>query len=185
MVKGMLKSSPWQGIQWYYQGKVLFMVVSIEMPFLRKRWCCATGAKLSTWLARISLLLHPTLKILARLSLNRVIPLERIWLLCNLNLLSWFSLLQILSRHPLLLWRRLERRILRRRQYHRRKRLTLVLIHSQSQVVIMTLHWNLLLSQELLRRIPLACLLRRTYLLFRSFRLIRTQLHGSQSKIYS
>ena len=65
MVNGMLKSSPRERIQRYYRGKSLSMVGSRGMFSLRKRWCCATGAKLGTCLARIVLWLHPLLKILA------------------------------------------------------------------------------------------------------------------------
>ena len=55
MVKGMLKSSPREEIQRYYQGKFLSMVGSKGMFFSQKRRCCATGTKLGTCLARIAL----------------------------------------------------------------------------------------------------------------------------------
>ena len=74
-VEGMLKSFLQEEIQWYYQGKFLSMVVS-----KRKRWCCATGGKLGTCLARIVLRLHPPQKVLACLSSSRVVLHGRIWL---------------------------------------------------------------------------------------------------------
>ena len=64
------------------------MVVSKGMSFLRNTWCCATGVKLGTCLARITLWLHPPLKILACLSLSRVVLLHRIKILYNLILLQ-------------------------------------------------------------------------------------------------
>ena len=48
----MLKSSPRDRIQRYYRGKSLSMVGSRGMVSSRKKWCCATGAKLDTCLAR-------------------------------------------------------------------------------------------------------------------------------------
>ena len=57
--KNMLKSSPRGEIQPYCQGKFLSMVVSKEMSFSQKRWCCATCAKHGTCLARIALWLLP------------------------------------------------------------------------------------------------------------------------------
>ena len=53
--KEMLESSKREDIQQYWQRKFLSIVISKEMSFLRKRWFCATGAKLGTCLARISL----------------------------------------------------------------------------------------------------------------------------------
>ena len=81
MEKGMSKSSPWMKIQRYCQGKFRCMVVSKGISFLRNTWCCATGVKLGTCLARITLWLHPPLKILACLSLSRVVLLHRIKIL--------------------------------------------------------------------------------------------------------
>ena len=78
-------------------------IISKGMFFLWKRCCCATGAKLDTCLVRISLRLHPPQKILACLSLSKVILLGRIRLLCNLNLLSTLSFLQSLCGQFLLL----------------------------------------------------------------------------------
>ena len=48
------------------------------MSFSRKRWCCATGAKLDTCLARIVLFSLALKKILTCLSLSRVVLLHRI-----------------------------------------------------------------------------------------------------------
>ena len=45
--------------------KIFFHVGSKGMFSSRKRWCCATDAKLGTCLARIALWLHPSQKILA------------------------------------------------------------------------------------------------------------------------
>ena len=53
--KEMLESSKREDIQRYCQRKFLSIVISKEMSFLRKRWFCATGAKLGTCLARIAL----------------------------------------------------------------------------------------------------------------------------------
>ena len=88
MEKGMSKSSPRMEIQRYCQGIFPCMVVSKGMSFLRNTWCCATGVKLRTCLARITLWLHPPLKILAYLSLSRVVLLHRIKILYNLILLQ-------------------------------------------------------------------------------------------------
>ena len=85
----MLESSLWEEIQRYYHGKFLSMVESKGMFFLRKRWCCATGAKLGTCFY-----------------LSRVILLRRIRLVYNLICRK-----QSLSRHLLLLRRRLGREI--------------------------------------------------------------------------
>ena len=49
-------------------NKFLSMAISKGMSFSRKRWCCATGAKLVTCLARTVLLSHPLKKIPACLS---------------------------------------------------------------------------------------------------------------------
>ena len=50
MVKDMSESSPREGIQRFYQGKFLSMMVSPGMSFLRKRWCCATDPNSThTW----------------------------------------------------------------------------------------------------------------------------------------
>ena len=43
------------GIPRYCRGKLLSMVVLQRMSSLQKRWCCATGAKPATCLARIAL----------------------------------------------------------------------------------------------------------------------------------
>ena len=59
MEKRMSKSCPREDIQRYYQGKLLSMILSQGMSFLWKNWCCATGAKLGTCLARIALWLDP------------------------------------------------------------------------------------------------------------------------------
>ena len=88
----MSKSSPWKGIQRYYQRKVFSIVVSKGISFSRKRWCCATSAKLDTCSTRISLWLHPPHKILACLSLSRVVFLHRIKILYPLILLQRFTL---------------------------------------------------------------------------------------------
>ena len=49
MVKGILKSSPREEIQRYYQGKFLSMVGSKGMFFSQKRMCCATGSYTRHW----------------------------------------------------------------------------------------------------------------------------------------
>ena len=56
----MLESSPQEEIQQYCQGKFLSMAISRGMSFPLKRWCCATGAKFVTCLARI--VIKPTQK---------------------------------------------------------------------------------------------------------------------------
>ena len=63
--KRHVKISPRGRIQRYYRGKSLSMVGSRGMFSLRKRWCCATGAKLPKCLVRIALRLHPPRRILA------------------------------------------------------------------------------------------------------------------------
>ena len=45
---GMLKSSLWEEIHRYYQGKLLSLIVLQGMSYLRKGWCCSTGAKVGT-----------------------------------------------------------------------------------------------------------------------------------------
>ena len=55
VARDMSESSLREGIQRYCQGKLLSMVVPVDMSSLQKRWCCATGAKLVTCLARIIL----------------------------------------------------------------------------------------------------------------------------------
>ena len=109
MVNAMLKSSPRDRIQRYYRGKSLSMVGSRGMVSSRKRWCCATGAKLDTCLARIALWLHLPQKILTCIWLSRVILLERVLLLCSQSLLLRLSLQLSLNRHILLLERGLGR----------------------------------------------------------------------------
>ena len=76
MAKDTAESIPREGVQRHSQGKFLSMVVFKGMPFLWKRWCCATGVKLGTCLAWIALWLHPPLKILVCLSLSRMVLLH-------------------------------------------------------------------------------------------------------------
>ena len=61
-----------------------------RVSFSRKRWWCATGAKLGTCWARIALWLHPNQKILACLTLSRVELLRGALLLHILSLLLRF-----------------------------------------------------------------------------------------------
>ena len=92
MEKCKSKSSPRMEIQRYCQGKFPSMVVSKGMSFLRNMWCCATGVKLGTCLARITLWLHPPLNILVCLLLSKVVLLRRIKILYNLILLQRITL---------------------------------------------------------------------------------------------
>ena len=97
----MSKSSPWKDIQRYYQGKFLSIVVSKGIFFLRKRWGCPTGAKLGPCSTRVSLWLQPPHKILAFLSLSRVVLLHRIKLLYPLIPLQRVTL--VVNTHKTLL----------------------------------------------------------------------------------
>ena len=90
--KGMLESSLREEIQRYCLRKFISMKISKGMLFSRKRWCCATGAKLVICLARIVLLSLPLKKILVCLSLSRVVLFHRIKTLYNLTLLQRFFL---------------------------------------------------------------------------------------------
>ena len=58
-VKDMSKFSPRRGIQRCCQGKLFSMIVSQGASFLRKKWCCAIGANLNTFLARLALIATP------------------------------------------------------------------------------------------------------------------------------
>ena len=84
----MLESSPQEEIQQYCQGKFLSMAISRGMSFPLKRWCCATGAKFVTCLARIALLSNPLKKISACLSLSGVLLLHGIQALDSLIILQ-------------------------------------------------------------------------------------------------
>ena len=88
----MLESSPREEIQRYCQGKFLSMAISRGMSFSPKRWCCATGAKLVTCLARIVLLSHPLKKTSGCLSLSRVLLLHGIQALDSWIILQKFFL---------------------------------------------------------------------------------------------
>ena len=59
----MPKFSLLKEIQQYCQGKLFFMISSQGVSFSHKKWCCAVGANLDTFLARISLIATPTQKI--------------------------------------------------------------------------------------------------------------------------
>ena len=78
------------------------MVISRGMSFSRKRWCCATGAKLVTRLERIVLLSHPLKKIPACLSLSEVLLLHGIQALDSLIILQRFFLALNLCKNLLL-----------------------------------------------------------------------------------
>ena len=82
----MLESSRREEIQRYCQEKFLSIAISRGMSFSRKRWCRARGAKLVTCLARTAQLSHLLVKILACLSLSRVLLLQRIKTLHSLIL---------------------------------------------------------------------------------------------------
>ena len=86
--KDVVESSLREEIQRYCQGKFLFMSVSRGMSFSSKSWCCATGAKLVTCLARIFLLSHPLKKIPASLLLSGVLLLHGIQALDSLIILQ-------------------------------------------------------------------------------------------------
>ena len=62
--------------------------------------------------------------------------------------------------------------------------LVLIQVQVQSQAMKMSLFWNLLLDQNFLRRDSLTYLLRRTCLLIRGLRLIRSQFLWGQGLIY-
>ena len=149
MEKGMLKSSPGEETQLYYQVKVLSMVVSKMMTFSRRR-CCATGTKLGICLRRISLWLHSLQKILVCLSLSSVVLLHRIKILCNLILLQKFTL-RVNPRKNLLCCQRkwtgkfLQGKILTRIQ---------TLSQTQSPALILTHGVSLALGRWFLRRNP-------------------------------
>ena len=160
MVNGMLKSSPRDRIQRYYRGKSLSMVGSRGMVSSRKRWCCATGAKLDTCLARIVLLSLPLKKILACLSLSRVVLLHRINTLYSLILLQRFFLALNFCNN-LLLWRRmwLGEIILRKLLIQIR-----TLCQNQSHALILVHTVSLAMGRWLLWRNPLSHLRRKPYL---------------------
>ena len=136
--------------------KSLSILGSKGMFSSRKRWCCATGAKLATCLARIALWLHPPRKILSCLQMSRVILLERMLLLCNQSLLLRLSLQWSLNRHLLLPGARLGRGIL---LWRRSPALILNRVQAQSLTMRVSLNWSLLLGQNFHRRVPLTCLL--------------------------
>ena len=78
------------------------MVISRGMSFSRKKWCCTTGAKLATCLARIVLLSHPLKEIPACLSLSGVLLLHGIQALDSLIILQRFFLALNLCKNLLL-----------------------------------------------------------------------------------
>ena len=55
-----------RGIHRGCHRKLFSMIASQEMPFWRKKWCCAIGANLDTFLARIALVATHTPKISGR-----------------------------------------------------------------------------------------------------------------------
>ena len=81
------------------------MVISKGISFSWKRWCCATGAKLESCLARIAMWLYPPQKILACISLSRLVLLHRTKIPYDLILLQRFTLV-VNSRNSLLRCRR-------------------------------------------------------------------------------
>ena len=126
--------------------------------FPRKRWCCATGAKIDTRLARIFLLSLPLKKILECLSLSRVVLLHRIKTLCSLTLLQRFFLALNLCNN-LLLRRRmwlgeiiLRKLLIQIRTLCQNESHALILVHRVSLALGRWLVWGTTLSH--LRRKP-------------------------------
>ena len=166
MGKDMLESSPPEKIQRYCHGKCLSMTISRGMTFSSKRWCCATGAKLVTCLARIVLLSHPPKKIPACLSLSGVLLLhgiealdsliipQRLFFVLNLckNLLLW--------RGVWLEWIALEKFLIRIRILNQTKCRALILIHIM----------NLTLGLSILRKNSLPNLRRKLHQRFLKIR---------------
>ena len=56
----MSKFSPQREIQRCCQEKLFFMITPQGVSFSRKKWCCAIGENLDTFLARIALIATPT-----------------------------------------------------------------------------------------------------------------------------
>ena len=93
-VKDTSKFSPREGTQRSYQRKFISMVVFKVMSSSRKRWCCTTGVKLGTCLARFFLWLHSPLKILdvffwAEWYSSTEYKSCMTWSLCVVSLLWW------------------------------------------------------------------------------------------------
>ena len=160
------------------------MEISRGMSFSWKRWCCATGAKLDTCLARIVLLSLPLKKILACLSLSRVVLLHRINTLYSLILLQRFFLALNFCNN-LLLWRRmwLGEIILRKLLIQIR-----TLCQNQSHALILVHTVSLAMGRWLLWRNPLSHLRRKPYLKILKIRpvweglLHRCQIHTSEGQ---
>ena len=133
------------------------------MSFSRKRWCCATGAKLVTCLARIVLLSHPLKKIPACRevlllhgiqALDRLIILRRFFVALNLynNLL--------LRRRMWLQGITLEKFLIRIR----------ILNQTQSHALILIHIMNLTLGLSILRKNSLPNLRRKLHQRFLKIR---------------
>ena len=144
----MLESSPREEIQRYCQGKFLSMAISRGMSFSPKRWCCATGAKLATWLARIVLLSHPLKKIPACLSLSGVLLLHGIQALDSLIILQRFFLALNLCNN-LLLRRRMWLEGITLEKFLMRIR---ILNQTESHALILIYIMNLTLGLSILRK---------------------------------
>ena len=105
MEKKHVKIFPVGGDSVILPRKIISMVISKGISFSWKRWCCATGAKLESCLARIAMWLYPPQKILACISLSRLVLLHRTKILYNLIVLQRFTLV-LYSRKSLLRCRR-------------------------------------------------------------------------------
>ena len=164
--KDMVESSPLEEIQRYCQGKFLSMSISREMSFSPKRWCCATGAKLVTCLARIVLLSHPLKKIPGCLSLSGVLLLHGIQALDSLIILQRLFLALNLCNNLLLrrrMWLEgiaLEKFLIRIRILNQPQGHALILIHIM----------NLTLGLSILRKNSLPNLRRKLHQRFLKIR---------------
>ena len=137
----MLESSRLEEIHRYGQGKFLSMVISRGMSFSRKRWFCATGAKLVTCLARIALLSCPLKKVPACLPLSGVLLLHGIQALDSLTILQRFFLALNLCNNLLLrrrMWLEriaLEKFLIRIRILNQTQGHALILVHIMNRTL--------------------------------------------------